>query len=323
MAATNGVKIVFGGGAFMRGGVEQAAEWLKVLEELGIQTIDTARAYGDSEKNLGATGAPAKFVIDTKLPGGFDAEPLTAATALQQGQESLDKLQTSQVDVLYIHAPERRVPFKETLAGLDALHKQGAFRRLGLSNYLGHEVEEMVRVAKENGFVVPSVYQGNYSAVARRTEAEVMPVLRRHGLAFYAYSPIAGGFLAKTKESLLAADGRFGKDDFLASLYNKLYNRPSFVAALDAWAEIAAAEEAGGISRAELAYRWIFYHSDLRADAGDAVIVGASRPDQLRATVAAVRKGPLSADAARKIAAVWDTIKDDAPLDNYEDGLSK
>ncbi|MCI2435640.1 aldo/keto reductase, partial [Listeria monocytogenes] len=68
-----------------------------------------------------------------------------------------------------------------TLAGLDALYRQGAFKRLGLSNYLGHEVDEMVRVAKENGFVVPSVYQGNYSAVARRTEAEVLPVLRKHG----------------------------------------------------------------------------------------------------------------------------------------------
>ncbi|MCI2435639.1 aldo/keto reductase, partial [Listeria monocytogenes] len=73
------------------------------------------------------------------------------------------------------------------------------------------------------------------------------------------------------------------------------------VAALDAWERVAAAE---GIDRAELAYRWIFYHSQLSADHGDAVIVGASRPDQLRATVAAVRKGPLSADAAQNIAAI-------------------
>lgn len=313
--ATNGVKIVFGGGAFWQGPVEKATEWLKVLEELDVKNIDTARIYGESEKMLGEAGAPAKFVIDTKHPGGFDAEPATKDSVIQLGKESLEKLQTEQVDVLYLHAPERRVPFKETLAGLDVLYKQGAFKRLGLSNYLGHEVEEMVRVAKENGFVVPSVYQGNYSAVARRTETEVMPVLRKHGIAFYAYSPIAGGFLAKSKASLLAADSRFGKDDFLSQLYNKLYNKPSFLAALDAWDAIAVKE---GIDRAELAYRWIVYHSHLRAEHGDAVIVGASRHDQLRATVAAIRKGPLSEDAVRAVDAIWETIKDDAPLDNFE-----
>ena len=289
--ATNSVKIVFGGAAFWQGPVEKTTEWLNLLEELGIKNIDTAEAYGESEKMLGEAGAPARFVIDTKIPAGFGPVPATKDHVIQSGQKCLEKLQTEQVDVFYLHAPERRVPHKETLAGLDALYKQGAFKRLGLSNYLGHEVDEMVRVAKENGFVVPSVYQGNYSAVARRTEAEVMPVLRKHGIVFYAYSPIAGGFLAKTKESLFAADSRFGKDDFLSSLYNKLYNKPSFVAALDAWADIAAAEE-GGIDRAELAYRWTVYHSELRGEHGDALIVGASRPDQLRATIAAIRKAP-------------------------------
>jgi aflatoxin B1 aldehyde reductase len=220
-----------------------------------------------------------------------------------------------QVDVYYIHAPDRRVPVKDTLSGLDELYKQGAFKRLGLSNFLGAEVEEIIRVAKENNFVVPSVYQGNYSAVARRADAEIFPVIRKHNLAFYAYSPIAGGFLSKTKTALTEAEGRFGEGQPLSMVYNGMYNRPSFVAVLDVWEQIAKEEN---VSRAELAYRWVVYHSKLQGDRGDVIIIGARNIQQLKETVQALKAGPLSDGAVKKIDQVWESVKADASLDNYE-----
>jgi aflatoxin B1 aldehyde reductase len=58
-----------------------------------------------------------------------------------------------------MHCPDRRVKIKDALEeGFNELYKQGAFKRLGLSSYSPDEVEETVRVAKENGLVVPSVY---------------------------------------------------------------------------------------------------------------------------------------------------------------------
>ena len=215
----------------------------------------------------------------------------------------------------YLHAPDRRVPWKETLSGLNELHQQGAFKRLGLSNFLASEVEEVIRVAKENNFVVPSVYQGNYSAVARRADDELFPTLRKHNIAFYAYSPIAGGFLSKSKAELTDPQGRFGQDNPLGKIYNSMYNRPSFVAALEKWEQIAQSE---GVSRAELAYRWVVYHSKLQGDQGDAVIVGARNEQQLRGTMQAVKKGPLSNGAVEKINEIWESIKADAWLDNFE-----
>lgn len=182
------------------------------------------------------------------------------------------------------------------------------------------DIDEVVRIATENNFVLPSVYQGNYSAVARRIEDEVMPTLRKHGIAFYAYSPIAGGFLSKSKEQLLDPKGRFGKGDELAKLYNGLYNRPSYIAALDTWSQIAQSE---GTSRAELAYRWEFWHSKLNGKLGDAVIVGASSERQLDETLTAIKKGPLSVEAVKGIEGIWGSIKADAPLDNYEVVLSQ
>jgi aryl-alcohol dehydrogenase-like predicted oxidoreductase len=62
------------------------------------------------------------------------------------------------VDVYYIHAPDRRFPLKELLAGINALYKTGKFKRFGLSNYLAIEVDEVVRVCREKGYVLPSVY---------------------------------------------------------------------------------------------------------------------------------------------------------------------
>lgn len=90
------------------------------------------------------------------------------------------------------------------------------------------------------------------------------------------------------------------------------------LAALDKWHEIAKAE---GVPAAELAFRWVFYHSILDASKGDAVIIGASSLAQLKGTVAGIRKGPLSAEAQKGIQGVWEGVKQDAFLDNVN-GLS-
>lgn len=160
------------------------------------------------------------------------------------------------------------------------------------------------------------MYHGNYNAVARRADDEIFPVLRKHNIAFYAYSPIAGGFLSKSKADLVDPKGRFGDEKHpLNSTYIGMYHRPSFLAALDAWEQIAKNE---GVSRAELAYRWVVYHSKLQAELGDGIIVGARTAQQLSETVAAMGKGPLSDAAVKSIDEVWDSVKAEASLDNFE-----
>lgn len=59
--------------------------------------------------------------------------------------------------------------------------------QLGLANYSVEQVEEFVKVSEENGFVKPSVYQGQYNAVCRHPEENLLPALRKHGIAFNAY----------------------------------------------------------------------------------------------------------------------------------------
>lgn len=152
--------------------------------------------------------------------------------------------------------------------------------------------------------------------MSRRQEAELFPTLRKHGIAFYAYSPIAGGFLAKTKDQIVnPSSTRWSKDNKLGQLYHGLYDRPSYLTALDQWEQIA---KDAGISRAELAYRWVAYHSVLRDELGDGIIVGASSVEQLGQSLQVLKNGPLSEDIAARVEGVWKTVEKDAPLDNFE-----
>ncbi|KIL88411.1 hypothetical protein FAVG1_08491 [Fusarium avenaceum] len=313
--ASNGLNIIMGGAVFAWSSVDVVKKWLDLVEKLGIKSIDTAQLYGHSEELLGKARAASRFTIDTKIPGALAPDLTTEDYIVASCKESLKKLGTDKVDIYYLHAPDRRVPIKEIMGGLDKMYRQGAFKRLGLSNFLGEEVEEIVRIAKENNFVVPTVYQGNYSAVARRADEEIFPILRKHGIAFYAYSPIAGGFLSKSEATLMDPEGRFGKGDKLSGLYNGMYNRPSFVAALSVWGKIAEDE---GVSRAELAYRWVAYHSQLRGDLGDAIVIGASKEEHVKETMEALKRGPLTNDAVKRIDGIWDSVKEGASLDNFE-----
>lgn len=213
--------------------------------------------------------------------------------------------------------PDRKHPLEDTLAGINELYKAGKFKRLGLSNFYASEVEDVIRISKENNFVLPTVYQGNYSAIARKQEQELFPTLRKHNIAFYAYSPIAGGFLAKTKEQIVdpKVAGRWDRNTFIGGLYHTLYNKPTLLAALDTWGQIS---KDSGIPRAELAYRWVAYHSAIRAELGDAVVVGASRVEQLQQTLDGLSHGPLDEDVVERINGIWKDIEHESPLDNME-----
>lgn len=222
-----------------------------------------------------------------------------------------------QVDVYYIHCPDSSLDLADMLKGINDAYKAGYFKRFGLSNYKADDVQRVYDLCKEKGYPLPAVYQGNYSAVARRTETELFPTLRKLNMAFYAYSPIAGGLLTKTKEQIIQGSndaGRFGKDHRLSGLYGGMYNKQSYHKALDLW---ESAARKAGCSKAELAYRWVGFDSLLDFEYGDAVIFGASKLSQVSETIAWLKKGSVGEEAKATIDEIWKVIKKDAPLDNY------
>ncbi|KAJ7359785.1 aldehyde reductase [Mycena albidolilacea] len=320
---SSSVKAIFGGapigpgvgGSFLD--EESIEHAYKLLEEGGCDTIDTARIYGDSEVWMGKTGAGKRFTIDSKTPGGFGPGSSTGEGILQHAKETVERLQVKSVDVYYIHAPDPSLDLEDQLRGIDEAYKAGYFKRFGLSNFKVADVQRVYDIAKAKGYPLPTVYQANYSAVARKAETELVPTLRKLGIAFYIYSPIAGGLLTKTAQQLREGSegaGRFATGHVWQGIYGGLYNKPSYYKALDLWEEAAKAAEC---TKAELAYRWVAFDSVVDSKYGDAIIFGATKHSQISETLASLKRGSVGEAAKAKINEIWKIVEHDAPLDNY------
>lgn len=293
-------------------------EAFSLLKKHGHSKLDSAQQYAGSEAKLGAlrAGTEHGLSIDTKWLGGWAREENAnkKESIVATAKISLQKLDVASVDVFYIHAPVYDTPLEETLSGVNAAYEAGLFRRFGLSNYPPTDVQKVYDVCKAKNFVLPSVYQGNYSAIARGQEDRLLPLLRKLGISFYAYSPVAGGFLTKSRDQIEGGETRFSPDQ-MYGLYHKMYVKDTFLKGLDEWAHIAHEEQ---VSKMELAYRWIVFNSALKPEYGDAVVVGASSSPQLEQTLLACEKGPLSEHAVGRIDGIWDMVKGDAYVDNYQ-----
>merc|ERR1712020_618363 len=106
---------------------------------------------------------------------------------------------------------------------MNDLHQEGKFKQLGLSNYSAWLVSEVVNVCKANNWVRPTVYQGMYSAITRQVEEELIPCLRYHDIAFYAYSPLGGGILSGKYQFQDQSDKKIPKGRFNGVGWDKVY----------------------------------------------------------------------------------------------------
>jgi hypothetical protein len=84
--------------------------------------------------------------------------------------------------------------------------------------------------------------------------------------------------------------------------------------ALEIWGQIAGDL---GITKAELAYWWVAFHSLIDGNHGDGIIIGATKIQQVTRTVAGLNKGPLGVDVAARIDDLWKMVEHEAPVDNF------
>ena len=137
---------------------------------------------------------------------------------------------------------------------------------------------------KRRGFMMPTVYEGIYNILDRLVEDELFPCLRKFGIRYAAYTPLAGGYLTDrfftpdaTKEITLS---KFSPKDPYSSFYADRY-----LPMAGAVAELLQAVKAHDLSLAEVALRWLQWHSKLQP--GDhGIIVAVSRKEQLETNLA-------------------------------------
>ncbi|RPA93619.1 Aldo/keto reductase [Choiromyces venosus 120613-1] len=280
--------------------------------------LDTARTYcaGEQEAFTAAaiSGANLHFKLATKLypnvPRTHTPESIREKVLL-----SLKQLGVEKVDIWYLHAPDRSIPFSVTLKAVDELYKEGRFGMLGLSNYTAFEVAEIVTLCKERGWVRPKIYQGMYNAITRALESELLVACRRYGLDVVVYNPLAGGFFTgKYQATTPPATGRFSNvNPQQGAMYRDRYFQDHYFTALKLIEPVVAKHN---LTMAETALRWLVHHSALKIkDGNDGIIIGVSSLDQLKQNLDAAEKGPLPEEVVEVLDTAWAEVKGRGP--NY------
>jgi len=278
----------------------------------GYCEIDTAYVYngGDSERFLAAALSEEKCFnarvatkVNPRVSGRLDAQSVRL-----QILESLDRLKCDSVDTLYLHFPDPNTSVDETLLACAELHAEKKFSRLGLSNFAAWEVVDIWHRCDRNGWPKPQVYQGLYNAISRNVEHELIPALRRLGMSFYAYNPLAGGILTGKYRDFQSAPtpGRFT----VRPNYRDRYWKETVFEAMSVLTEVCQRAE---LPLASAAFRWLACHSQLDAAQGDGILLGASNVPQLETNLDAFRQSGLLDDVCVAFDHAWEIVASDSP----------
>ncbi len=187
--------------------------------DAGINLIDTADAYGDSEDLVGKAlrGRRDEIVLASKfaLPMGDDPNHRGGSRRwiTTSVENSLRRLGTDHLDLYQFHRPDPDTDIEETLSALSDLVRSGKVRAIGSSDMPASEIVEAQWVAERRGLERFRVEQPHYSLLDRTIEREVLPVVQRYGMGTVIWSPLASGMLTgrvrRGQESDLRRTHRF------------------------------------------------------------------------------------------------------------------
>jgi aryl-alcohol dehydrogenase-like predicted oxidoreductase len=265
---------------------EQAFAIMDAAWENGIQTFDTADAYGGgrSEAWIGdwlRTKGPDvrdELVLSTKTFNPMDAgedHGLAPARVKRQLESSLQRLGVEHVQMYLTHEPDPDVPIAETLGALDELVQEGKVGAIGASNVDGAQLQEALTAVPATRF---EWVQNSYSLLDREVEREVLPLCAAEDIGFTPFSPLAGGWLTgKYRRGEAPPAG--SRMTMRPGPYEHLRNDATFDA-LDGLERLAAER---GTSGAALALAWLLGDPRLTA-----VVVGPRRPEHLEPALAAL-----------------------------------
>ena len=135
------------------------------------------------------------IVVATKVGSKRDRKGLTADNVRVATEESLRRLQTDRIDLLYTHRDDEVTPPEETLAALDELVREGKVRHVAASNVSPARLEAAMEASEREGLVRYVALQPHYNLVERDYENGLADVCRRHDLGCLPYYALAKGFL--------------------------------------------------------------------------------------------------------------------------------
>ncbi len=169
--------------------------------DAGINFIDTADAYGESEVAVGKAlkGRRDSVVLATKFsrPIGDDPNHQGASRRwiMTAVENSLRRLQTDYIDLYQLHRPDPSTDIEETLSALSDLIHSGKVRVVGTSAMPASDIIEAQWVAERRGLERFRTDQPPYSILSRGIEREVLPIAQRYGMGILVWGPLGQGML--------------------------------------------------------------------------------------------------------------------------------
>ncbi|MEX0644195.1 MAG: aldo/keto reductase [Parvularculaceae bacterium] len=239
----------------------EAERLLDAALERGINFLDTADMYGSGKNEEQLAGflkkrrkdvvVATKFAVMRDKSGailGLSNEPKYIKEACEA---SLKRLGIDVIDLYYMHRRDPAVPIEESVGAMADLVKAGKARAIGLSEVSAETLK------KANGVHPIAALQSEYSIVTRDMEKEMIPLCRKLGVAFVAYSPLGRGLLTGAFRS----EKDFGKGDY------RMAGNPRFAGGalkknltlVDQLQEIAEKKRA---SLAQVALAWVMAKGD-------------------------------------------------------------
>ena len=194
---------------------------------------------------------------------------------------SLKRLGTDYVDLYQIHHYDPATPIEETLEALDIVVRSGRARYVGCSNFLAWQVARALGKSEARGLARFATVQPRYNLLFRQIERELLPLCSEEGLGVLPYNPLAGGLLSgKHDPSRPPAEGsRFTLGTATSIYQDRYWHEREF----DTVSKLGDLAKEIGVPLVTLAVAWVLANPAITSP-----IIGASRPEQLAASVAAV-----------------------------------
>lgn len=180
---------------------EDSARIIHKALDAGVNLIDTADTYGDSEDVVGKAlkGRREDVVLATKFgrPTGLGPNRQGASRRwiITAVDNSLRRLQTDYVDLYQLHRPDPGTDIQETLSALTDLIRSGKIRAIGASETPASDIVEAQWIAERRGLERFSTEQPAYSLLNRGIEREILPSIQRFGMGTLVWGPLGQGLL--------------------------------------------------------------------------------------------------------------------------------
>jgi 1-deoxyxylulose-5-phosphate synthase len=264
--------------------------------EGGIDFLDSSDAYplggdlstrGVTEEILGRwlRGKRDRFIVATKCFAPTGPAPFDRGNSrkhiLSAVEASLRRLQTDYIDLYQLHGYDLHTPIDETLGALDDLVRRGKVRYIGCSNFLTYQLVRAVGRTETLGLTRLDCVQPRYNLLFRQIEREMLPYCHEEGIGVIPYNPIAGGLLSgKHTRADPPPEGTRFTLGTAGPMYQERYWRDREFGTVEVLRGLAGQ---AGVSLVTLSVAWVLANPAITAP-----IIGASRPEQLDASLAAV-----------------------------------